>query len=85
MKKLLSRILTIVAVVAITLVNFDSDLVMSFGGKEALASGNAITCWSQIKKDDNRATTFCPTCAAMFGWEADGGQSLCSPSNPGEN
>lgn len=85
MKKLLSRILTLAAVVAITMLNFDSDLVMSFGGKEALAFENTITCWSQIKEKNGSVTTFCATCSAWIGYHSDSGIGQCTPSNPGEN
>ena len=73
------------AVVAITMLNFDSDLVMSFGGKEASASENLIPCWSQIKVDSSKATTWCAGCVGKVGYEKDGGEGMCSGSNPGEN
>lgn len=85
MRKLLSRILTLSAVVAITMLNFDSDLVMSFGGKEAAASGNTIPCWSQIRDNDDFTTVFCATCAGEKKSKGVDGEGECTPSNVGVN
>ncbi|MTI88445.1 MAG: hypothetical protein FH748_10795 [Balneolaceae bacterium] len=77
MKKFLFRIITIALLAMLIAVNVTSTMKFAPGGGEANAAGLEMTCWSQVKEEDNVNTVWCSGCQGLVGYKDDGGKGSC--------